>query len=60
MKTLDSLKKIAQKKELRILKFERGEDSFIVVDKNGAIVSYPTPLTLEQLDAWFDDDNSDD
>ena len=56
MQTLEQLRRRARKHGLLIHKYTRGEDAFIIVDARiNGVVSYPIPLTLEQVEEWFDD-----
>lgn len=49
--TLEQLRCRAKKHGLLIRKYERGEDSYVLVDaKTNCVASYPIPLTLEQVE----------
>ena len=51
---LEELKKRAREHDMIIRKYERGEDSYILVDARlNAAVS--PDMTLEQLETWLDD-----
>ena len=48
------LKRRAKKHGLTIRNYERGEDSFMLVDVNNTVAA-PAPMTLDQVDLWLDD-----
>lgn len=59
--SITELKKRAVKRGLMIRKYERGEDSYALVDARLNVVVAPAPMTLEQVEQWLDDlDNQDD
>lgn len=53
--TLQKLKSRAKKFGMMIRKYERGEDSFMLVDivTNAAVA--PAPMTLAELSLWLGD-----
>lgn len=55
--TLKQLKTRAKKRGLTIRKYERGEDSYVLVDisTNAVAVPAPTPMTLKQVELWLVD-----
>lgn len=59
--TIAQLKTRAKMHNIAIRKYERGEDSYILVDMatNAVVATYP--LTKEQVESWLDDlDDQDD
>lgn len=55
--TISKLKTRAKKYGLAIRKYERGEDSYMLVDIRLNAVGAPAPMTLEQVEMWLDDLN---
>ena len=55
MATLSTLKKRAEKYGMTIRKHERGEDSYIVVDRYTNAVVAPEPMTLAEIERELDD-----
>lgn len=53
--TLGQLKSKAKKHDMTIYKYERGEDSYMLVDIYLNAVAAPAPMTLEEVEAWLDD-----
>ena len=53
--TLSQLKTRAKKYGMRIRVYERGEDSYMLVDVQTNSVVAPYPMTLEQMEQWLDD-----
>lgn len=53
--TLSTLKRRAKNFDMMIRKFERGEDSYVLVDiyTNAAVA--PAPMTLAEVELWLDD-----
>lgn len=56
--TLEQLRRKAKKHGLLIRKYERGENLYLLVDaRTNCVASYPTPLTIEQVEQWLDADD---
>jgi len=53
--TINKLKTRAKKYGLAIRKYERGEDSYVLVDISYNVIAAPYPMTLEQVEMWLDD-----
>lgn len=53
--TINKLKTRAKKHGLAIRKYERGEDSYMLVDVSYNAIVAPYPMTLEQVEMWLDD-----
>lgn len=59
--TIAQLKKRAEKSGIAIRKYERGEDSYVLVDMTTGAVVATYPMTKDQVIQWFDDlDNQQD
>lgn len=58
--TFEKLKTRAKKHGLTIRKYERGEDSYMLVCIKTNCVVAPAPMTLEQVEMWLDDLDSQD
>lgn len=53
--TLNQLKTRANKHGLTIRKYERNEDSYMLVDVSYNAIAAPAPMTLAQVELWLDD-----
>lgn len=53
--TLQALKRRAEKFGMMIRKYERGEDSYMLVDIATNAVVAPSPMTLIELSLWLGD-----
>ena len=55
MATLSTLKRRAEKYDMTIHKYERGEDSYLLVDVYTNVVVAPEPMTLAEIERELDD-----
>lgn len=52
--TLEKLRKQGKTHDLRILKYERGSEDYIIVNPDACAVA-PVPMKLNQIEAWLAD-----